>query len=165
MDAFTSSNPGARSFRVQRYPFYLLNRLVGRYNTVIEARLRDTGLDIPSWRVLMILGEDSPRGTRAIADAAVINLSTMTRILQRMAGDGLVSVAVSAADARVTQVELTALGKRKLREARVTSAPVFQHLIAGFQPEEFDALVDMLDRLHTNLEPLVARSRRSAAAR
>lgn len=64
MDVFLSGNPGAAAFRVKRYPFYLLNRLVSRYNSIIDARLRAIGLDIPSWRVLMILGEKSPRGAR-----------------------------------------------------------------------------------------------------
>lgn len=154
LDAFRTSNPGTPDFQVARYPFYLLNRLVGRYNGVIEARLRSIGLDIPYWRVLMILGEHSPRGTREIAGAAVINLSTMTRIIQRMKATGLVSATISAVDARVTQVALTEAGEAKLREAREISAPVFQHLVAGFQPAEFDALIALLNRLHDNLGPL-----------
>ena len=66
-----SGNPGDSAFRVKRYPFYLLNRLVSRYNSIIDQRLRAIGLDIPSWRVLMILGESSPRGAREIAHLAV----------------------------------------------------------------------------------------------
>ena len=93
----------------KRQPFYLLNRLVSRYNGIIETRLRAIGLDIPSWRVLMILGERSPRGTREIAEAAVINLSTMTRIIQRMVVAGLVSATSSEEDAGFTPVSYTHL--------------------------------------------------------
>jgi DNA-binding MarR family transcriptional regulator len=154
MDAFRSSNPGTAAFKVERYPFYLLNRLVSRYNGIIEARLRTIGLDIPSWRVLMILGERSPRGTREIAEAAVINLSTMTRIIQRMAAAGLVSATSSAEDARVTLVTLTADGSDKLSEARGVSAPVYEHLVAGLEPQEFEMMIGLLNRVHDNLEPL-----------
>src|ERR1700754_2426647 len=122
---FESGNPGTSAFRVERYPFYLLKRLVSRYNVVIEARLRTVGLDIPSWRVLMILGERSPRGTREIADAAVINLSTMTRIIQRMTAAGLVSACPSEDDARVTSVSMSAAGEAKLAAARLAAAPVY----------------------------------------
>jgi len=154
MDAFRSSNPGTAAFKVERYPFYLLNRLVSRYNGIIEARLRTIGLDIPSWRVLMILGERSPRGTREIAEAAVINLSTMTRIIQRMAAAGLVSATSSAEDARVTLVTLTDDGSEKLNEARGVSAPVYEHLVAGLGPQEFEMMIGLLNRVHDNLEPL-----------
>ncbi len=154
MDVFLSGNPGAAAFRVKRYPFYLLNRLVSRYNSIIDARLRAIGLDIPSWRVLMILGEKSPRGAREIAEAAVINLSTMTRIIQRMAAAELVTAAPSRDDARVTLVALAPAGKAQLKKARQVTAPIYEHLVTGLAPDEFEQLIALLGRLHDNLEPL-----------
>lgn len=154
IDSFESGNPGTPAFKVHRYPFYLLNRLVSRYNVVIEARLREIGLDIPSWRVLMILGERSPQGTREIAGAAVINLSTMTRIIQRMVAAGLVEATASEEDARVTLVTLTSAGEGKLGEARRAAAPVYDHLVTGLNAGEFEMLIALLNRLHDNLGPL-----------
>lgn len=154
LDAFRASNPGTDSFRVERYPFYLLNRLVARYNQVIEARLRSIGLDIPSWRVLMILGEKSPRGARVLAQSAVIPISTMTRIVQRMEAATLVVAAPDPDDGRITLVDLTPMGRDKLAEARRETAPVFEHLVAGFDIAEFERLIEMLGRLHHNLAPL-----------
>ncbi|MFT3976498.1 MAG: MarR family winged helix-turn-helix transcriptional regulator [Sphingomonas bacterium] len=145
-------DPGTTAFRVGKYPFFLLNRLVSRYNGVIEPRLRAIGLDIPYWRVLMILGEASPRGVRDLADAAVIPLSTMTRIVQRMATAGLVEAGPSAEDARVTMVKLTAMGEEKLAEARSATSPVYARTINGLSARDFDRLVDLLERLHANLE-------------
>ncbi|MFN3473741.1 MAG: MarR family winged helix-turn-helix transcriptional regulator [Blastomonas sp.] len=153
-----SGNPGNSAFRVKRYPFYLLNRLVSRYNSIIDQRLRAIGLDIPSWRVLMILGEDSPRGAREIAEAAVINLSTMTRIIQRMSAAGLVTTAASQDDARVTLVALAPLGESQLAQARQATAPVYSHLITGLDPDDFEKLIALLDRLHDNLEPIAPRT-------
>jgi DNA-binding MarR family transcriptional regulator len=158
MDAFMSGNPGDSAFRVKRYPFYLLNRLVSRYNSIIDQRLRAIGLDIPSWRVLMILGERSPRGAREIAEAAVINLSTMTRIIQRMSAAGLVTTAASQDDARVTLVALAPLGESQLAQARQATAPVYAHLIEGLDPEDFEKLIVLLDSLHDNLEPLAPKA-------
>lgn len=154
MDAFLSGNPGDAAFRVKRYPFYLLNRLVSRYNSIIDTRLRAIGLDIPSWRVLMILGETSPRGAREVAEAAVINLSTMTRIIQRMTTAGLVTTMPSEDDARVTLVALAPDGEAQLAKARQATAPIYEHLIAGLAAEEFEQLIGLLGRLHDNLEPL-----------
>jgi DNA-binding MarR family transcriptional regulator len=145
-------DPGTAEFRVEKYPFFLLNRLVGRYNGIIEPRLRALGLDIPNWRVLMILGQASPRGVRDIADAAVIPLSTMTRIVQRMATADLVALAPSHDDARVTTVRLTALGEAKLTEARAATSPVYNQIISGFSARDFDRLVALLEQLHANLD-------------
>jgi MarR family transcriptional regulator, organic hydroperoxide resistance regulator len=153
---FRGCDPGSSDFRVERYPFFLLNRLVSRYNGIIERRLRPIGLDIPAWRVLMILGERDPQGTREIANAAVINLSTTTRIVQRMRTEGLVSLSNNEADARVTLVSLTAAGRARLPAAREASAPIFQHLVDGVSPDAFETLVELLNQFHSNLEPLSA---------
>ena len=153
-DARQLGDPGTSTFQVDKYPFYLLNRLVSRYNVVIEGRLREIGLDIPYWRVLMILGECSPRSIKHIAAAAVINLSTMTRIIQRMATAGLVECAPLANDNRVTEVALTPEGERKLGEARRTTAPVYAHIIDGFSSKEFERLIGSLNRLYDNLDKM-----------
>ena len=40
-------DPGTAAFHVDKYPFYLLNRLVSRYNVIIESRLRDSMMTSP----------------------------------------------------------------------------------------------------------------------
>ena len=157
-------DPGTADFQVRKYPFYLLNRLVSRYNAIIEARLRTIGLDIPFWRVLMILGEAAPQGVGEISEAAVINLSTMTRIVQRMAQTNLVRCTARSADSRITDVFLTALGKKKLAAARKITAPVFAAAIAGFSERDFAAAIETLDRLYLNLAPLLRDSGRHRKA-
>lgn len=152
LDNRVSADPGTAAFQVSKYPFYLLNRLVGRYNETIGRRLQSIGLDIPSWRVLMILGESSPRGVGDIATAAVIPLSTMTRIIQRMELAGFVRSSPSPKDARVTEVCLTRLGRAKTAEARKAAAPVYRNLIRGIEENEFDQLLELLERLYVNLD-------------
>src|SRR3546814_9749955 len=76
-------DPGTAAFQLEKYPFYLLNRLVSRYNVVIEDRLKTIGIDIPSWRVRLVLGPKSPCGVGQLAAAAVITFSAMTRLVQK----------------------------------------------------------------------------------
>ena len=158
-------DPGTADFQVHKYPFYLLNRLVSRYNAIIETRLRTIGLDIPFWRVLMILGEHAPRSVGEVSDAAVINLSTMTRIVQRMAQTKLVRCTPRTDDYRVTDVFLTALGRKKLAAARKITAPVFATAIAGFSQREFGQAIEMLNTLYDNLAPLLHQSGGPTAVR
>ena len=152
LDKRIFGDPGTSAFRVDRYPFYLVNRLASRYNAIIEPRLRSIGLDIPNWRVLMILGERSPRGVSEIADAAVIPLSTMTRIVQRMTAADLAVTQPSEHDARVTSVALTDFGKAKLAEARVATSPIYNRVIHGLSDEDLDRLTALLNALYENLD-------------
>jgi DNA-binding MarR family transcriptional regulator len=144
-------NPGTPAFQVDKYPFYLLNRLVSRYNVIIGGRLHEIGIDIPFWRVLMVLGERAPRSIGTISEAAVINLSTMIRIVQRMAEVGLVSCLPRPADNRVIEVFLTRAGETKLAAARKITAPVYGEAIADFSEADFRNMTDLLNRVYNNL--------------
>ena len=144
-------DPGSEAFQVRRYPFFLLNRVVSRYNVIVEGRLRRSALDIPSWRVLMTLGERAPRSASQLAEACVINLSTLMRVLQRMERAGLVKTAPNSLDGRVTEVWLSEAGRRKLAQARRLTAPIYAGAIKGFTADEFAQLNSLLDRLFENL--------------
>lgn len=145
-------DPGSDQFRVDAYPFYLLNRAASRYNVVIESALRPIGIDIPTWRVLMILGEQEPLPIGQIAKAAVINISTMMRIVERMTRSGLVTSHPSASDGRVTEISLTPHGRDKLKAVREVTSPVYQKVIRDFSSGDFARLLSLLARLHENLE-------------
>ncbi|MES2496107.1 MAG: MarR family transcriptional regulator [Pseudomonadota bacterium] len=144
-------DPGSEDFRVDAYPFYLLNRAVSRYNIVIEAELRAIGIDIPSWRVLMILGETSPLPIGQVSKTAVINLSTMMRIVERMTKAGLITTSENANDGRITDLSLTDAGREKLVAARQVTAPIYKRLIKGFSGPDFSRLLQLLNRLYDNL--------------
>lgn len=145
-------DPGSDNFHLEAYPFYLLNRAVSRYNTVIEAALRRIAIDIPTWRVLMILGEAEPKPIAQVAKSAVINISTMARIVGRMIEADLIQTVPSRSDGRVTEIMLTRLGRQRLSAARKITAPVYRQLILGISARKFELLLDLLNRLHDNLE-------------
>lgn len=152
VDMRTLGDPGTDEFRVDAYPFYLLNRAVSRYNVVIETALRDIGIDIPTWRVLMILGERPSLPVAQVAKSAVINISTMMRIMDRMVKADLIITAPNDQDGRVTNLSLSVLGQEKLALARQKTAPVYRKLIRGISARDYSKLLSMLNLLHDNLE-------------
>ncbi|MBZ6379171.1 MarR family transcriptional regulator [Pacificimonas flava] len=145
-------DPGSPDFEVEAYPFFLLNRTVGRYNAAIDSELRGIGIDIPTWRVLMVLGEQSPRPTAEVSRAAVINISTLSRLAERMKKAGLITTVPSRDDRRVTDLALTRLGESKLSEARGLTAPFYEKVIRGFSKRDFTNLLKLLNRLYDNLD-------------
>lgn len=154
MDSRKLGDPSSPEFHLDKYPFYFLNRAVGRYNVVIEKRLKTIGIDIPTWRVLMILGERQPRSLGEISEKGVINLSTMQRIIERMKRAKLVSSSARKGDGRVHEVELTDLGQKKLAVARKITAKIYGTIIDGISEADFNKLISTLDRLYVNLGTL-----------
>ncbi len=144
-------DPSSESFEVESYPFYWLNRAASRYNRLIELELRTINLEVLAWRVLLILGETSPLPAARVADLCFINLSTLTRLIERMKRAGLVLTSTSETDRRVTQISLTDEGMVTLRKARSITAPFYQRAIEGFSERGLASLLRMLDQLHGNL--------------
>jgi len=136
------SDPASSGFRIADYPFYLVNRIAGRYGMYMSAALKAIGMDLPTWRALMILHERSPRSVSEIADQSVV---------QRMKRNGLVRLATRRSDARVTEVAITARGSAAVRRVREVAARMFERSFAGFTEQELQALNRLLGRVLRNL--------------
>src|SRR5450756_382535 len=117
-DAKQRGDPACADFRIADWPFYLIARTAGRYAMDMENALRRIDLDLASWRGLMLVHETNPSSVSEIADRAVIRLSTMTRVIQRLEKRGLVKLARREGDARVTEVYITAAGERVVSQIR-----------------------------------------------
>lgn len=92
------------------WPFYWISKTNNLYHAALENLLKKEGLDLPQWRVLMMLKDAEARSVSYLAHGTVTKLSTMTRIVYRMEERGLVKTQVSTADSRVTEVVLLEKG-------------------------------------------------------
>jgi DNA-binding MarR family transcriptional regulator len=145
------SDPASPGFRIAHYPFYLLNRIAGRYAIDMSDALKAIGMDLPSWRALMILHERSPCSVSEIASQAVIRLSTMTRVVRRLERAGLVRLTTRSSDARVTEVVITPRGEGSVRRVRAVAARVYARAFADFRPGDIELLNGLLVRVMRNL--------------
>jgi DNA-binding MarR family transcriptional regulator len=151
LDAKTRADPGHPEFRIGEWPFYLIARTARRYEMDMEHALRRIDMDVPSWRAVMFLHEHNPSSVSEIAEHAVIRLSTMTRVVQRLAKRGLVRLARRAADARVTDVYITPEGEQVVRKVRAVASRVYQSAFRDFDAAEIKALSTLLRRVFDNL--------------
>jgi DNA-binding MarR family transcriptional regulator len=150
-DAKAHADPLAADFALQDYPFYQISRVNNSYVLDMEAILKTIGMDLPRWRVLMLVHEKTPSGVSEIAERAVIKLSTMTRVIQRMEKEGLVSIATRESDGRITDVSITEAGREAVVKIRKVASRIYNIAFEDFTAAEVDALLDMLRRLFTNL--------------
>lgn len=150
-DAKRRGDPADDGFRLDDSPFYWVNRVSGRYVQDMERGLKAVGMDMPGWRTLMILREASPRSVSEIAELAAMRLSTMTRVVQRLAGAGFVEVATSREDARRTEVHLAPKGRDALGSVRAAASRVYRQGTGELSAAEITQLVGLLTRLFRNL--------------
>lgn len=149
-DALALADPDHPDFLLARSPLYWLARVSGRYRLDMDRALKPIGMDVPRWRVLAILSEHAPASITELCDHAVIRLSTMTRIVQRLADTGLVTTRPREADGRVTEVSLTAAGREAAVSVHRQASRIFRQGFNNFSAEEVAVLNAMLQRLFDN---------------
>lgn len=149
-DARQLADPAHPEFLLAGSPLYWLARVAGRYRLDMDMVLKPIGMDVPRWRVLAILTEHEPASVSELCDHAVIRLSTMTRIVQRLADAGLVDTRQRAADGRVTEVTLTDAGRAAADSVHTLASHIYRLGFDGFSAEEIATLNDTLKRLFVN---------------
>jgi DNA-binding MarR family transcriptional regulator len=145
------ADPARAGFRIADYPFYLLARTAGRYAIDMENALRAIDMDLASWRALMVVSESNPSSVSEIADRAVVRLSTMTRVVQRLEKRGLLGISRRKNDARVTEVTITAAGRRAVRQARQIASRLYNLAFHDLQAAEIEAFNSLLRKVFRNL--------------
>ncbi len=78
--------------------------------------LRARGTSLPVWRVLAALLARPGETVTRLAEACLLQQPTMTKLLDRMARDGLVTRSHDARDRRIVRVALTRDGGAKAAE-------------------------------------------------
>lgn len=150
-DARLRGDPGFADFRIENSPFYLIARTAGRYAIDMENALHAIDMDLPSWRALMIVFETNPSSVSEIADRAVMRLSTMTRVVQRLEKRGLLSVSRRKGDARVTEVYITSAGERVMLQVREIASRLYNIAFHDLAAGEIEMLNALLRRVFSNL--------------
>jgi len=150
-DAKRRADPVFSDFQLADSPLYLIVRIAGQYSMDMEDALRETGLDLPSWRALMILHETNPSSVSEIAEASVTRLSTMTRVVQRLEKQQYVTLSRRDSDARVTEVFITERGEEVAKRGRRVASRIFSAAFSDFPAHEISALNELLRRVYGHL--------------
>ena len=109
--------------------------------------LANSPVNEQKWRVLRVLAESGPLEQKVIADEACLLLSSLTRMLQAMEADGLVSRQTDPADRRRIRVSITAKGQSVIDTFAGESAAILDRIEAQLGPEKLETLLDLLEDL------------------
>ncbi len=116
---------------------------------VYRRLLRELGLTYPQYLVMMVLWEEDGQTVSEIGERLFLDSATLTPLLKRLEGMGLLSRRRAADDERRVRVQLTDPG-RDLR-IRAEAIPEAVACASQCQPEELMALKDQLHALRRKL--------------
>ncbi|WP_255853428.1 MarR family winged helix-turn-helix transcriptional regulator [Marinobacterium rhizophilum] len=108
-------------------------------------------MDVPRWRIMMILMEQHRLSISEIADQAVSKLPTATKILYRMRDQGLIELITSPTDGRVTLASMTPQGRERLELVRESVSGIFKRCFQGLTAAQIKRLNGLLEQLHGNM--------------
>jgi DNA-binding MarR family transcriptional regulator len=143
--------PGQKNFVLDDYPLYNLNRTSATYIDEMSKALKQVGLNQTQWRVLGILGDKNPSTVTGIARRSVLKMSTLTRMLDRMERDKLITRKLWANDKRIVHVHITAKGRKFLGRAVQVGANIYARVFDGIPDEQAQQLMHVLIKMRENL--------------
>ncbi|MFV1875511.1 homoprotocatechuate degradation operon regulator HpaR [Nioella sp.] len=114
----------------------------------IREMLAQSGINEQKWRVLRVLDEEGPMEQTALAARACLLLSSLTRILKTMEGEGLLTRASDPGDRRKSIVSVTDKGRGLIRTHLPQAEALFAALTARYGAERMEELLDLLEELH-----------------
>ncbi|WP_182880089.1 MarR family winged helix-turn-helix transcriptional regulator [Microbispora sp. H10949] len=121
------------------------------HRVLLAALLAEIGLYPGQDRVLNALWANGPMSQNRLAAAVGIDMSTMTKSLQRLERSGFVSRAPSPRNRRISVVSTTPKGDTLRAEVRRVEEELHRRLSDGLTPEQVETLRSLLGVVRRNV--------------
>lgn len=141
------------------FRLYLASNLVTR---LYRSHLDAMGLTYPQYLVMLLLWESEPQSVSQLGDRLYLDSGTLTPLLKRLEGAGLVVRRRDTVDERRVLIALTQAG-RALRARADTMLEAMEQETC-FSPEDHVALGPQLDRYISDLGNQLSGRRRPSPA-
>jgi len=121
-----------------------LGHLVSKAARVIDRRIEDDlrpfGLTRVTWCILVAVVEEGKKHPSDIASFVGIDRTATSRALRQLEHDGLIERHMGKGDRRMTEVDLTDLGRSQFRAALPKCREAISAFHSRFAPQDLDAL-------------------------
>ncbi|MFJ4288984.1 MarR family winged helix-turn-helix transcriptional regulator [Cupriavidus sp. NPDC089707] len=132
---------------VDGYLAYLLARashlISGEFHREVEAR----GLSVPEWRVLATLADRADCTIGALAEITLTKQPTLTKLVDRMAAEGLVRRTAGTTDRRHALISITPHGLALANPLLERAAQHERTVLNDFGPDQGAQLKETLRQL------------------
>ena len=113
----------------------------------IREMLAGTGLTEQQWRVLRVLDEFGPMDASQLSREAGLMASSLTRIVQAMVTDRLVTRETPAFDRRRQVIGIASRGRKLLADNRAAALEIAEDLRDRLGERDLERLLDLLEAL------------------
>ena len=131
------------------YLHYLVNRLGQRFVSELSPALATQGVGVQDWRVLIVLYQRGEQAVGSLSKLTSINMSTLSRLISRMADRGLVERCRGYDDARSVTVKLTETGTALTEKILPSATSIEDNATQEFTEAELATLRQLLVKLYS----------------
>ena len=132
---------------VDNYLGYLLGQANHALYKEFDAHVRAAGLSSIEWRVLATLHDGEPLTVSQLAHEVLSKQPTVTKLVQRMADQGWVTLLADPADQRRTLVSVTAAGRRLVKPLVTRARAHETAMLSALPVSEKTALKKLLAKI------------------
>ena len=148
-----AENDGPRlgEIGLQQFAPYLMNRIMGCYNTSLHEDLVRLGLTTPKMRALAILSVIDGLVINRLAVYAIAEQSTLSRALDSLESKGLVRRVQDPQDSRASRVWITDKGRAVFDRIWPTIRRASERMFSGIDAAEHAAFITTLQKILINV--------------
>jgi DNA-binding MarR family transcriptional regulator len=139
-------------FRLDTNPFYLMYQTLSRAMEGLDEALDPHKVTFTQFRVLSNLYEQDERTITELAELTRIESSAVGRAVADLARRGLIERHSGESDGRVTEVHLTAAGRKLFLKVLPAIVSQIDDAVSDLSREEFLQLNDLLRRIWRTLD-------------
>jgi DNA-binding MarR family transcriptional regulator len=104
------------------------------------------------WRLLSILAGKDGQNVSELAEVSVIERSNLSRILDSMEGQGLITRVDRVRDKRQTQIFITDAGRNLFSQSLDAVLDYYARFLTGISPAEMTVLMSLLKKIKRNVK-------------
>ena len=151
MNDETALYPTLAEIGLGNYAPYLMNRIMGRYNASLRAKMADLGLTTPQMRALAVLSVQDGPLVGELSLLTVVEPSTLSRALDQLQAGGMIRREVDGADSRAVRVFVTKAGRATFETLWPHMAAAQARMFRGIPEDEKRAFVGTLQKMLANI--------------
>jgi len=130
---------------------FINNRVSKKMADIFNERLAAFGVTRVQWIAMYYLLKYGVMSQKDLADRMDLKESTVARLVDRMESENLIERIKDASDRRVTNIELTESGRKRMEELLPEGQKMSDFFSKGITDEEIEVFKRVLDKFMKNI--------------
>lgn len=149
----------SKCFRISDWPMGYFVAIEREHTSRATLLLRRHDIDHKSWRLLAVLDEHGELTIGDLAELAIIDRSSVSKMIAALEREGLVERREVSRDKRHSAISLSPAGLEKYQATAPLVLGLFREYFEGYEQKEFDQLMSVLRDLLSRVRATSAHPR------